>query len=466
MRLIETTQELAQICNRLGQHDFVAVDTEFIREQTYWPRLCLIQLAGPQDEALVDPLRPGISLDPFFQLMANERVVKVFHAARQDLEIIWNQARLIPHPIFDTQVAAMVCGFGEAVSYVNLVKQITRQDLDKTSRFTDWARRPLSPKQLTYALGDVIHLRDIYRHLKAELEREGRTGWVDEEMATLIEPGTYEADPEQAWRRLKLRVKNRKGLAVLIELAAWRERTAQAQDVPRNRILRDDTLYDIASHAPTETSQLAELRTLSEGFAKSARAKEIIEAVKRGLARDPEDRATPAHGAAVACREAGARRPAARAVESLRGPPQGGAAPDRRWRRSRAHRGRGGSRRGRVEGVALRHVRRLRRAVEAGRAGPQGRSGRDRAAGAGRGVAGRSRGARRWLTPAISTSIPRLRAAGSLDRGSCRGMPDGRVGTDGADDGDEQGQHQDAGNDHHSHRVIHGLLCRHQGGAP
>ena len=288
MRLIETTQELARICTRLRQHDFVGVDTEFIREQTYWPKLCLIQLAGPQDEALVDPLSPGISLEPFFHLMANERVVKVFHAARQDLEIIWNQAHLIPHPIFDTQVAAMVCGFGEAVSYVNLVKQVTRQDLDKTSRFTDWARRPLSAKQLAYALGDVIHLREIYRYLRAELEREGRAGWVDEEMAALTEPGTYEANPEEAWRRLKLRVKSRKGLGVLIELAAWRERAAQAQDVPRSRILRDDTLYDIANHAPTATSQLAELRTLSDGFARSARAKEIIEAVKRGLGRDPK----------------------------------------------------------------------------------------------------------------------------------------------------------------------------------
>jgi len=288
MRLIETTQELARICTRLRQHDFVGVDTEFIREQTYWPKLCLIQLAGPQDEALVDPLSPGISLEPFFHLMANERVVKVFHAARQDLEIIWNQAHLIPHPIFDTQVAAMVCGFGEAVSYVNLVKQVTRQDLDKTSRFTDWARRPLSAKQLAYALGDVIHLREIYRYLRAELEREGRAGWVDEEMAALTEPGTYEANPDEAWRRLKLRVKSRKGLGVLIELAAWRERAAQAQDVPRSRILRDDTLYDIANHAPTATSQLAELRTLSDGFARSARAKEIIEAVKRGLARDPK----------------------------------------------------------------------------------------------------------------------------------------------------------------------------------
>src|SRR5215475_10720717 len=256
MRLIETTQELARLCTRLRQHDYVGVDTEFIREQTYWPKLCLIQLAGPEDEALVDPLSQGISLEPFFHLMASERVVKVFHAARQDLEIVWTQAKLIPHPIFDTQVAAMVCGFGEAVSYVNLVKQITRQDLDKTSRFTDWARRPLSAKQLEYARGDVIHLRHIYRYLKAELEREKRAGWLDEEMATLTEPGTYEADPEAAWRRLKLRVKSRKGLAVLIELAAWRERAAQTQDVPRNRILRDEALYDIASHAPASPAEL------------------------------------------------------------------------------------------------------------------------------------------------------------------------------------------------------------------
>ena len=252
MRLITTTDELASICKRLAQHDFVAVDTEFIREQTYWPRLCLIQLAGPEDEALVDPLHAGISLEPFFALMADEAVVKVFHAARQDLEIVWNQARLIPHPIFDTQVAAMVCGFGESVSYVNLVKQITDQDLDKTSRFTDWSRRPLSQQQLAYALGDVTHLRDIYRRLKAELAKESRESWLDEEMAGLTDPRTYEANPEEAWRRLKLRVKNRKGLAVLIELAAWRERAAQAQDVPRNRILRDEALYDIASHAPTE----------------------------------------------------------------------------------------------------------------------------------------------------------------------------------------------------------------------
>jgi ribonuclease D len=288
MRLITTTQELANICKQLSQHDFVAVDTEFMREQTYWPKLCLIQLAGPEHEALVDPLRPGISLEPFFALMVDESVVKVFHAARQDIEIVWNLARRIPHPIFDTQVAAMVCGFGESVSYVNLVKQVTKHDLDKTSRFTDWSRRPLSQQQLTYALGDVTHLRDIYRFLEAELAREKRESWLDEEMAGLTDPKTYEVHPEDAWRRLKLRIKSRKGLAVLIELAAWRERAAQAQDVPRNRVLRDEALYDIASHAPTEPAQLSQLRTLSEGFARSSRAKEIIEAVKRGLARDPK----------------------------------------------------------------------------------------------------------------------------------------------------------------------------------
>jgi ribonuclease D len=286
MRPIITTSELALACDRLARHEFVAVDTEFIREHTFWPKLCLIQIASPEEGLIVDPLADGLDLEPFYELMANEGVVKVFHAARQDLEIVWTQAQLIPHPIFDTQVAAMVCGFGEAVSYSNLVKQITGSDLDKTSRFTDWARRPLTQRQLTYALGDVTHLRDIYRHLKAELEKERRAQWLDEEMAELTDPKTYQASPDDAWRRLKLRVRNRKGLAVLIELAAWRERTAQAQDVPRNRVLRDEALFDIANHAPTSAAELSELRTLSEGFARSARAKEIIEAVKRGLARD------------------------------------------------------------------------------------------------------------------------------------------------------------------------------------
>ncbi|MDX2203026.1 MAG: ribonuclease D [Hyphomicrobiaceae bacterium] len=287
MRLITNTQDLARACSDLARNDFVAVDTEFIREQTFWPRLCLIQMAGPDTEALVDPLAPGIDLKPFYELMADTRVAKVFHAARQDVEIVWNQAQTIPTPMFDTQVAAMVCGFGESVSYVNLVKQVLGRDLDKTSRFTDWSRRPLSQSQLTYALGDVTHLRDLYPKIKAELEATGRSNWLDEEMADLIDPATYRADPEHAWQRLKLRVKNRKALAVLMEIAAWRERAAQAQDVPRNRILRDEALYDIVSHAPTTPEKLSELRTLSEGFSRSARAREIIEAVQKGLARDP-----------------------------------------------------------------------------------------------------------------------------------------------------------------------------------
>jgi ribonuclease D len=288
MHVITTTEELETAVAALAKSNFVTVDTEFIREQTFWPKLCLLQLAGPGgDEAVVDPLAPGMDLKPFYDLMANERTVKVFHAARQDLEIVWTQARLMPKPIFDTQVAAMVCGFGESVSYVNLVKQTTGKDLDKSSRFTDWARRPLSERQLTYALGDVTHLRDVYLRLKTELEQTGRVHWLDEEMSELVDPRTYETLPEDAWRRLKLRIKNRKSLAVLIELAAWRERTAQSTDVPRNRVLRDEALYDIANHAPTDASQLSQLRSLSDGFGRSARAKEIIEAVKKGLARDP-----------------------------------------------------------------------------------------------------------------------------------------------------------------------------------
>lgn len=286
MRVITSTQDLTEACVRLASHDYVAVDTEFMREQTFWPDLCLIQLAGPDTEVIVDPIAPGLDLKPFYDLMADQRVVKVFHAARQDIEIVYSEAGLIPTPVFDTQIAAMVCGFGESVSYVNLVKKVTGRDLDKSSRFTDWSRRPLSEKQLVYAIGDVTHLRDIYLHLKKELEATLRASWLDEEMAELTAPSTYESHPENAWQRLKMRVKNRKSLAVLIELAAWRERLAQSQDVPRGRILRDEALYDIANQAPTTPEQLSELRTLSEGFARSQRAKEIIETVKRGLARD------------------------------------------------------------------------------------------------------------------------------------------------------------------------------------
>ena len=305
MKLISTTPALAEACASLARHDFVAVDTEFMRETTFWPKLCLIQLAGPDEALIVDPLAPDIDLAPFYALMANEGVVKVFHAARQDIEIVHVQAGIVPHPIFDTQVAAMVCGFGDSISYVNLVKRVTGKELDKTSRFTDWARRPLSQKQLQYALGDVTHLRDIYEHLKADLSKTGRAHWLGEEMATLTDPKTYVTHPEDAWKRLKLKVRNRSGLAVLIELAAWRERQAQAQNVPRNRILRDEALYDIANHAPTDVARLSELRTLSEGFSRSARAREIVDVVKAGLARDPKS-VPPLHSGSPNQGDAGA----------------------------------------------------------------------------------------------------------------------------------------------------------------
>jgi len=287
MQVITTTPDLETACRRLSSADFVTVDTEFLREQTYWPKLCLIQVAGPDGEGLIiDPLAKDIDLAPFWKLMGNSHVVKVFHAARQDIEIVFAEAGLIPTPVVDTQVAAMVCGFGDSISYVNLVKRITNADLDKSSRFTDWARRPLTNKQLEYALGDVTHLRDVYRHLKTELEATGRAGWLDEEMATLTAQETYRTEPEDAWQRLKLRVRNRKALAILIELAAWRERLAQSQNVPRGRILRDEALFDIANQAPKTTDQLSGLRSLSEGFSRSARAREIVEAVNAGLARD------------------------------------------------------------------------------------------------------------------------------------------------------------------------------------
>jgi len=288
MQTITTTAELSALCQTLAKSDFVAVDTEFLREQTFWPLLCLIQLAGPEAEAIVDPLAPGLDLAPFYELMADSSTVKVFHAARQDIEIIFLKSGVVPTPVFDTQVAAMVCGFGDSISYVNLVKKTTGTNLDKSSRFTDWSRRPLSSKQLDYALADVTYLRNVYDHLRQVLDKTGRTPWLQEEMSILTNPATYDTSPENAWQRLKLRVKGRKSLAVLLELAAWRERLAQSLDVPRGRVLRDDALYDIANQVPTSTEALGQLRTLSDGFARSQRAKEIIEAVKAGIERDPK----------------------------------------------------------------------------------------------------------------------------------------------------------------------------------
>jgi ribonuclease D len=288
MNVITTTEELAKACARLAEHPYVTVDTEFLRESTYFPILCVAQMASPDEAVVIDTRADGLELSPFFTLMADERVLKVFHAARQDIEIVWHQAGLIPHPVFDTQVAAMVLGHGDSISYDQLVHRITGDTLDKSHRFTDWTRRPLTAQQIAYAISDVTHLRDVYLALSADLERRGRAEWVREEMEVLTSPDTYRLDPDSAWERLKTRVRKPKDLAVLIELAAWREREAQARDVPRGRVLKDDALADIAVHAPTTVEKLGGLRSLPRGFERSKWGEAILAAIARGLARDPK----------------------------------------------------------------------------------------------------------------------------------------------------------------------------------
>jgi ribonuclease D len=284
--LITTTSDLAAACRRMAAHPFVTVDTEFLRETTYYPLLCVAQLASPDEAAVIDTLAPGIDLAPFYALMADEKVMKVFHAARQDIEIVWHAAKLIPRPIFDTQVAAMVLGYGDSISYDQLVQRITGEALDKSHRFTDWTRRPLSDAQLSYAMSDVTYLRDVYLALLEDLKKRGRVDWVQDEMRVLTSPDTYRMDPDNAWQRLKTRVRKPKELAVLIEVAAWREREAQSRDVPRSRVLKDDAIGDIAVQAPTSIEKLKNLRSLPKGFERSRWGEAIVAAVTRGLARD------------------------------------------------------------------------------------------------------------------------------------------------------------------------------------
>ncbi|TFF25593.1 ribonuclease D [Jiella endophytica] len=284
MRLITTTAELAETCRSFAKFEFVTVDTEFIRETTFWPELCLIQMASPDEGVIVDPLAGGIDLTPLFELMADSSVLKVFHAARQDIEILYKLAGQVPEPLFDTQIAAMVCGFGESIAYDQLVARLTEARIDKTSRFTDWRRRPLTEKQLDYALADVTHLRDVYRALAAQIEASGRKSWLDEEMALLANPDTYDLHPDEAWTRLKLRVRKPIELQVMKEVAAWREREARDADKPRGRILKDEAIYEIAQQQPRDEQALSRLRTLSKGFERSAAGREIIAAVNRALA--------------------------------------------------------------------------------------------------------------------------------------------------------------------------------------
>ena len=288
MDLITTTEELREVCTRMAGHPFVTVDTEFLRETTYYPLLCVAQIATTDEAVVIDALAAGIDLTPFFELMATENVVKVFHAARQDIEIVWNLAEKIPHPIFDTQVAAMVLGYGDLISYDQLVQRITGDTLDKSHRFTDWTRRPLSDAQVVYALSDVTHLRDVYLKLDEDLQKRGRASWVSAEMEVLTSPETYRMDPARSWERLKSRVRKPKDLAVLMEIAAWREREAQTRDVPRSRVLKDDAVADIATQAPTSIEKLGHLRSLPKGFERSRWGNDIIDAVKRGLERDPK----------------------------------------------------------------------------------------------------------------------------------------------------------------------------------
>ena len=287
MKLLTNNDELAEVCERFSHHQFVTVDTEFLRETTFWPKVCLIQIASPEEAIAIDTLAENIDLTPFFALMANQAIVKVFHAARQDLEIIWRLSRLIPTPLFDTQVAAMVCGFGEQASYLELVKAITRANLDKSSRFTDWSRRPLSDAQIEYAIADVTYLRDIYSTLIERLTRANRLDWLDDEMQILSSPATYEQHPENAWERLRHKVRKPRDLGVLMELAAWREHEAQSKDVPRSRVLKDDILVEIAQSAPRSIEALGNLRAFPKGMERSRSAADIVAAVERGLTRDP-----------------------------------------------------------------------------------------------------------------------------------------------------------------------------------
>jgi ribonuclease D len=280
MDIIVSTEALAAFCERAARFDFVTVDTEFLRETTYWPRLCLIQVATDDEAVLIDPIAFDIELKPFFALLANPAITKVFHAARQDIEIFVKLTGSVPHNIFDTQIAASVCGFGDSASYDSLVRAICKVELDKSSRFTDWSARPLSEKQRLYALADVTYLRDIYRELRKQVEQTRRWDWVEDELATLRSIDTYVVQPEQAWERLKMKINRPRDLAALKVLAAWRERKAQLTDQPRSRVFKDDALFDLAMQRPLTPEAFDKLRAVPRGFGRSSAAAEIIELLK------------------------------------------------------------------------------------------------------------------------------------------------------------------------------------------
>ncbi len=286
--LITTTEQLVPLCERLRQEPFVTVDTEFMRERTYWPELCVVQLGGSQDTAVVDALAPGLDLAPLGALLADEEVVKVFHACRQDVEIFLLRFGRTPQPMFDTQVAAMVAGFGDQASYDSLARALAGAQIDKAHRFSDWAARPLSPAQITYAAGDVTHLRRIYVALRERLAKEGRLDWVAEEMAALMDPATYGTDPDSAWERLRPRTNNRRFLGTLQAIAAWREREAQRVNIPRQRLLRDESLLEVAATAPSDAAALSRARGVTEGFARGKSGASLLQAIEEARALPDE----------------------------------------------------------------------------------------------------------------------------------------------------------------------------------
>ena len=289
MLMITDTGALAALCQELAREPYITIDTEFIRDRTYWPKLCLVQVAGVEKAACIDPLADGLDLSPLYELLADETVIKVFHAARQDVEIFLKESGAIPKPLFDTQIAAMVCGYGDQVGYEALVKKIARKSIDKTSRFTDWGRRPLTQKQLDYAISDVTHLRVIYEELSGQLDKTDRRGWIEEEMTVLTSPSTYIVEPSEAWRRIKSRNPKPRFLAILRELAEWRELEAQRRDVPRNRVMKDDGLLEIAAQKPRDARELGSCRSVPQGFANSRGGQEILDAIKRGVDLPQDD---------------------------------------------------------------------------------------------------------------------------------------------------------------------------------
>lgn len=289
MRIVTTTADLKILIGELENAPYLALDTEFLRDQTYWPKLCLIQVASPAVAAIIDPLAAGIDLKPFYELLKDPKIVKVFHAARQDIEIFQQQGGVIPHPLFDTQVAAMVAGYGDAASYETLARGIAKVEIDKSSRFTDWSRRPLTNKQLEYALGDVTHLRKIYEKLDAELKRTDRESWIADEICALQNPALYAMDPTQAWKRMKARTTSKRFLAMLAAIAEWREREAQTRDIPRGRVLKDEALLEIAAHPPETADGLERVRAIPKGFANSRMGKTLMDAIEKGRNAPPPE---------------------------------------------------------------------------------------------------------------------------------------------------------------------------------